>query len=237
MGATMTAVHDTVAPALSVSPGSGFYTGPQDVAVTSDAPVTYELDGAAARSYTRPIRLLPGNHTLVLRSEDAAGNVTTETLGYDIVAVPASGPGPGSQAPGPQAATGGGSPAAGGGSTPTAATPRVLPAVTRAAAPVASMRGTTRVKLATARRSGLTARFGAPSGTRRAVVTAYRMAGGKRRRVGSVTVSARSGANAVKLGSAAVRRRLARGTYTLEVVLRGADGTSGKPVSATVRVR
>ena len=227
-GAARTLHYDTVAPSFSVSPAGGTYTGTQRVTVTGDE-VTYVLDGSAfPRSYAGvPIELEPGAHTLVLRSEDAAGNVTTQTHTYDI-------------RPGAQPAQ----PAAAAGAAPPPPAPVVVlgpaPASLAPAAPRsldATLLGTRqRIGRAQARRSGVTARFRAPAGSRTAVVTVSRMAGDELRLVGTKRVRVRAGANTVKLNAAKLRRKLTPGLYYLEVVVRDARGRAGEPAAGFVRV-
>jgi hypothetical protein len=96
--------------------------------------------------------------------------------------------------------------------------------------------GSSRVSLARARRSGLRVRFTAPAGARRATLRAYRTTGGARRLLGSRVATVHAATNTIALDAAAIRRRIRTGTYTLEVVLRRADGTHGPRVPAYVQV-
>jgi hypothetical protein len=96
--------------------------------------------------------------------------------------------------------------------------------------------GSARVSLARARRSGLQARFTAPAAARRATLRVYRTTGGRRRLLGSRAATVHAATNTLRLDAAAIRRRIRTGTYTLEVVLRRADGTHGPAVPAYVQV-
>jgi hypothetical protein len=228
-GAVRTVVYDTVVPAFTAGLPAGTYTGAQRVAISGD-PVTYQLDGGFPRSYTGiPIELGPGAHTLVLRAEDDAGNVATQTLAYDIRALPAPPAPPAAIPPAPPAAAPviGPAPvtlvAAAAQRSPASLVPTILGA-----------RG--RVGRAQARRAGLTARFRAPAGTRTATVTVSRMAGGALRFVGSKRARVRPGRATVRLDARSLRTRLRPGLYYVEVVLRGAGGRSGDPAAAFVRV-
>ncbi|MEA2318854.1 MAG: hypothetical protein QOD44_3043, partial [Solirubrobacteraceae bacterium] len=87
VGAARTVSFDTIAPSISVSLAEGTYTGTQALTATAGGDsLTYRLDGAAARPVVGQIQLTPGSHTLVLTATDAAGNTTTRTLPYTILA-------------------------------------------------------------------------------------------------------------------------------------------------------
>ena len=92
------------------------------------------------------------------------------------------------------------------------------------------------VRLSRARRSGLRVRFTAPAGARRAVVRALRLVRGGRRLAGSAGATVHAGRATVALRSAAFRRHVVAGTYVLELVLHGAGGAAGRPVTTRVRV-
>ena len=92
------------------------------------------------------------------------------------------------------------------------------------------------VRLSRARRSGLRVRFTAPAGARRAVVRAFRVVRGGRRLAGSAGATVHAGRATVALRSAAFRRHVVAGTYVLELVLHGAGGAAGRPVTTRVRV-
>ena len=92
------------------------------------------------------------------------------------------------------------------------------------------------VRLSRARRSGLHVRFTAPAGARRAVVRAFRVVRGGRRLAGSAGATVHAGRATVALRSAAFRRHVVAGTYVLELVLHGAGGAAGRPVTTRVRV-
>jgi hypothetical protein len=212
-GATLSVSHDTVAPDFAATPGAGAYSGAQEVALSSltGDPLTFSVDGGPARPYLGvPITLGPGSHTVSVRSEDAAGNVTARDLGYSIAAP--AGAGSSNQPLGP--------------------------GTTRAPALRATvLRRSQRISRARARRSGLTAVFRAPRGARRATVRAFRMRNGRLTRIGSKTVRARAGRMTVRLNSRAIRSRLTPGLYHLEITVRNARGRAGEPVTAFVRVR
>jgi hypothetical protein len=248
VGAARTVSFDTIAPSISVSLAEGTYTGTQALTATAGGdPLTYRLDGAAARPVVGQIQLTPGSHTLVLTATDAAGNTTTRTLPYTILAAqqPTQQQGqqqgppaaqPQGQAPAaPQAAPAVAAPAA---LIPAASAPAPQLGVVSSARPVATMlTGPRTVAGASARRSGLVARFSAPQNARTAVVRVLRRgAGGKLTLVGSRTTAVRRGANRVALNSKALRRRLVRGTYVIQVSLRGADGKAGAATTSVIRV-
>jgi hypothetical protein len=98
------------------------------------------------------------------------------------------------------------------------------------------LHGRGRVSLAQAKRSGLRVRFTAPSAARSATVREYRRVGAGRRLVGSKTTTVHGGTNLVALDAPTIRRRAKPGFYVLEVVLRGAGSTRGRPAQAFVRV-
>ena len=101
---------------------------------------------------------------------------------------------------------------------------------------VSSLTSPARVRLSRARRDGLTVRFRAPAGTTSAIVRADRVTQAGRRLVGSRSVRVQAGADVVALRSAAIRHRLAAGTYRLTVTLRDAAGRSGRAASVAVRI-
>jgi hypothetical protein len=213
VGATKTVTYDTVAPSFSVTPDAGTYTGAQRVIVSGD-PVTYQLDGEPSRPYSGlGIDLGTGRHTLVLRSEDAAGNVTSRTLEYDIRAPLVT-----LAAPAPQ--------------------PIIRVAGVTATPPLSAsgLRMATRVTAAKARRAGLKATFTAPSAGRSAIIRIYRMTGGKRHLVGLKRTALRPGRNTVQLNAGVLRRKLKPALYQVEVTVRDANGTAGRAISANVRI-
>ena len=229
-GVEKTVVHDTVAPVISVTPEPGSYERSQRVEVTGDEPVTYELDGGPTRVYDEPIAIGTGVHTLELRSEDAAGNVTTRTLEYRIATPP-----PQVQLerqPQTQPAT----PAAQALSA-ALSTPKAAPAKVVGKAPVARMLSrSARVSAATARRRGLPVAFEAPAGATSATVRVYRTVRDELRLAGTTVLRVKAGRNAANVTSSAIRRAIRPGTFTLKVVLKDAGGKAGRAVSATVRV-
>jgi hypothetical protein len=229
-GVAKTVLYDTVAPVISVTPEPGSYERSQEVEVTGDEPVTYRLDGAPARGYDDPIEIGQGVHTLELRSEDAAGNVTTRTLEYRIDAPPVTQPDPAPAQPQTRAQTAAPATAL----TPALSTPKVLPAgVVKTKAPVARMlRGKTRITLSQARRRGVPVAFEAPAGARSATVRAYRTVRGKLRLAATKVLRVKAGRNAATLRSSAIRP----GALTVKVILRDADGKAGRASSITVRV-
>ncbi len=93
-----------------------------------------------------------------------------------------------------------------------------------------------RVGLARARRDGLVVRFRASGGASSATVRADRVTRAGRRPVGSRTARVRPGANVVALDAAAVRRRLAPGSYRLTVVVRGTGGGASRPATAALAI-
>jgi hypothetical protein len=229
-GAEKTVLHDTVAPAISVTPEPGDYDRSQRVEVTGDEPVSYTLDGGPSRLYDQPIEIGQGVHTLELRSEDEAGNVTTRTLEYRIDAPPATQPDPTPAQPRTQPAAPVAPAAA---LTPALSTPKVLPANVVKAAPVARiLGGKTRVSLSQARRRGVPVAFEAPAGARSATVRAYRTVRGKLRLAATKVMRVKAGRNAASLRSRAIRP----GVLTVKVVLRDAAGKAGRASSITVRV-
>jgi len=229
-GVEKTVVHDTVAPVISVTPEPGSYERSQRVEVTGDEPGTYKLDGGPTRGYDEPIAIGTGVHTLELRSEDAAGNVTTRTLEYRIATPP-----PQVQLelqPQTQPAT----PAAQA-LTPALSTPKAAPAKVVRKAPVARMLSrSARVSAATARRRGLPVAFEAPAGAASATVRVYRTVRDELRLAGTMVLRVKAGRNAANVTSSAIRRAIRPGTFTLKVVLKDAGGKAGRAVSATVRV-
>jgi hypothetical protein len=80
-------------------------------------------------------------------------------------------------------------------------------------------------------------RFHAPATARNATVRAYRTDGAGRHRLGTVTAAVHVGTNSVALSSAAIRRRIKPGVYTVEVVLKGAAGARGPAATTSVRVQ
>jgi hypothetical protein len=91
-GATKSVLHDTVAPSIGVDLPSGIHVGARRVAITgATEPVTYRLNGGPPAAYAgQPLDLGVGHHTLALRSEDAAGNVTEQSYSWSIAPVPGS---------------------------------------------------------------------------------------------------------------------------------------------------
>ncbi|MDX6377476.1 MAG: hypothetical protein QOE98_1779 [Gaiellaceae bacterium] len=244
VGASKTVVHDVTAPSITVNLAEGTYTGTQQLTVTAGGdPVTYQLDGAAARAVTGQIQLLPGSHTVVLRSTDSAGNTTTRTLPYTILAPPATPPTqqasqPQAQQPAPAAPAARTTPAA---LIPAASAPAPQLGIVGSNTgklPVATLLTTSRtIAGASARRNGIVARFSAPQNAKTAVIRVLRRgAGGRLSLVGSKTAAVRRGANSVALNSKALRRKLRSGTYVVQVALRGADGKAGAATSSVIRV-
>jgi hypothetical protein len=247
VGASKTVVHDVTAPSITVNLAEGTYTGTQQLTVTAGGdPVTYQLDGAAARAVTGQIQLLPGSHTVVLRSTDSAGNTTTRTLPYTILAPPATqqtpptqqASRPQAQQPAPAAPAARTTPAA---LIPAASAPAPqlgIVGANTAKLPVATLLTTPRtIAGASARRNGIVARFSAPQNARTAVIRVLRRgAVGRLSLVGSKTAAVKRGANSVALNSKALRRKLGSGTYVVQVALRGADGKAGAATSSVIRV-
>jgi hypothetical protein len=251
VGASKTVSYDTTPPSIAVSLAEGTYTGTQSLTATAGGDqLTYQLDGAAARPVVGQIQLTPGSHTLVLTATDAAGNTTTRTLPYTILAAAGQQPPTQSQAqPQPQtpAAPAAAAPAAAAAGPAPVAPAALIPAVAAAAPqlgvvspalPVATMlTGSATVRGASARRSGLVARFSAPQGAKTAVVRVLRRgAGGKLTLVGSKTTAVKRGANRVPLNSSVLRRKLVNGTYVVEVRLRTSAGKSGAATRSVIRV-
>jgi hypothetical protein len=159
--------------------------------------------------------------TIVAENRDHSPTETNLTLG-----ITTGGPG-GTTGPATAPPTGAGA----GPATPGATTPAT------GAAPVATiLAGRASVRLATARRRGLRVRFNAPLTARDATVSAYRSDGAGRRRLGTITAAVHDGTNSAALASAATRRRIKPGLYTIEVVLRDARGTHGPAATTSVRV-
>jgi hypothetical protein len=212
---------------VSLEPGA--YTGAQRLAVTGAGdPVTYSLDGAAPRTYTGvAIDLGVGTHTVVLRSQDAAGNVTERSLAYEIRPVPAPAP-PAQSAGAPSTGAGAGAQQSGltslAGPLATAPPPRVTAGSPAEPPLLAVRRGARRLTLAAARRDGFVVRFTAPAGARSAVVRILRRRGGRLTLLGSRTAVVRAGRVGMRLRSRALRRRLRAGELLVEVTLRGAGG-------------
>ena len=159
--------------------------------------------------------------TIVAENRDHSPTQTNLTLG-----VTNSGPG--------------GAPASGGPPTGAATGPPTTAATTPAPSAdlVATIQaGRERMRLGTARRRGMRVRFRAPSTARKATVRAYRTDGAGRHRLGTVTAAVHAGTNGVALSSAAIRRRIKPGVYTVEVVLEGAAGARGPAAATSVRVQ
>jgi hypothetical protein len=93
VGAVKTIRYDVTPPELSVDLSEGTYTGAQRVVVTAGAAgdtITYALNGGPARPYTGgAIELGVGDHVLVVRSTDTAGNSTERTFAYTVNPAPA----------------------------------------------------------------------------------------------------------------------------------------------------
>jgi hypothetical protein len=231
VGAAKTVAHDTVAPSFGVSLAPGTYTGAQRLAITgaTDA-VTYSLDGGPSQPYTGiAIDLGHGAHTVAVRSEDAAGNVTQQTFAYQIDA-----PAPPAPAGGSGSASGSGSGGQAGvaglpnlGGAPASVTPGTVALALRAA-----RRGSGRVSLSDARQRGLAVRFTAPAGTTTARVRVLRLNG---RLLGSTTARIGAGEVTVRVRSRSLRRKIRAGRYRVLVTLSGA-GASARTTSWVLRV-
>ena len=158
--------------------------------------------------------------TIVAENRDHSPTETNLTLGITKGGPAGATTGAGTQLPTPGAGSPGAtSPATGG-------------------APVATiLAGRASIRLGAARRKGLRVRFDAPPTARDATVSAYRTDGAGRHRLGRVTAAVHDGTNSVALSSAAIRRRIKPGTYTIEVVLDDAAGAHGPAATASVRVR
>ncbi|HEU4840463.1 MAG TPA: PKD domain-containing protein, partial [Ilumatobacteraceae bacterium] len=72
---------DTTAPVSSATPPGGTFTGPVDVTLSATDEgsgverIEYRLDGGAWTTYTAPVTISSGTHTLEHRATDVAGNV------------------------------------------------------------------------------------------------------------------------------------------------------------------
>jgi hypothetical protein len=246
VGATKSVVHDLTPPNITVSLAEGTYTGTQLLTASAGGdPVTYQLDGAAARAVVGQIALVPGSHTVVLRSTDAAGNTTTRTLPYTILAPPTQQQTPQTSEPQarPQAAPAAPAarPVAPATLIPAASIPApqlgIAGSSTKGLPVATSLVAPRTIAGSSARRDGLVARFSAPQSARTAVIRVLRRsAAGKLTVVGSKTAAVRRGANRIALNSKALRRKLVSGTYVVEVRLRSAGGKAGAATKSVVRV-
>ena len=240
VGAVKTIRYDLTAPEISVDLLEGTYTGTQRLVPSgADADViTYALDGGPERPYAGgAIELGVGEHVLVLRCTDAAGNLTERSFAFTIKPVPAARPAAEpveDVAPAAAEATQQEQPAV---LQQQPLAPALVGPPTSAAPPTVTMlRGRVRLDLATARRTGILAEFTAPEGARRAVIRVSRLRAGRLTLSGSRTAAVRAGANRIRLSSKALRRKLTTGRYVVEVSLRGIDGASGNPAVSSLRI-
>jgi hypothetical protein len=259
-GPAKSVIYDVTAPSITVNLAEGTYTGTQSVVASAAGDsLTYQLDGAAARAVTGAIALTAGSRTLVLRATDAAGNVTTRTLPYTILAAAGqpqpTGPSPqpgtpqgGLPASGGQPAStpsgaGGGAPVAPAALIPAASVPAPSLGVAGASAarlPVATfLSGPRTIAGRAARRNGLVARFSAPRDAKRAVIRVLRRgANGRQTVLATQLATVRRGANRVVLNGPSLRRKLKAGRYVIEVRLSQAPGgKSGAATTFSIRIR
>jgi Chitobiase/beta-hexosaminidase C-terminal domain len=167
-GHTMVLPKDTVAPVVSASQAPGEYTGPLSVALGAGPGETirYRTDGLPHgdndRVYEGPIALPVGTTTIDVRVTDAAGNTSDQLLTYTVNEA---------AAPAPPAVA--------------APAPFVAPPVVVAPQPARSLSARTlrarkRIKVRTARRSGMRVSFLAPRGAKVAQVRLYRKSGSRK---------------------------------------------------------
>lgn len=226
VGVAKTIEYDVTAPGIAVSLPEGTHTGTQRVSVSTggarDA-ITYRLDRGTERVYDgSPIELDPGSHTLVLRATDPAGNVTTRTVRYTVLAPPAP-PAPvrdsvaARPAAAPAAAIG---PALG----PIAGSPSKRPALASATVPA-------RVSSTRLRVLGLSAVMRVEGGASVVRFTIHRARGGKP--VGTaLTAGQRAASGAIlrlRFRDRALIRRLKPGRYVLQLT----PGTAGAQLGQT----
>jgi hypothetical protein len=113
--------------------------------------------------------------------------------------------------------------------------PGTQPGASRSATRLSKVRVQSPISLTGARRAGLRASFVVPDGAR---VVAVQLSIGKRTVLRSVVTAAKAGTRqTVRLHSAALRRVLRRGRYTLALSAGTSRDHLGTPVRTTIRVR
>lgn len=213
--ATRSLAKDTLAPAApTATPGPGSYEGDQFVGLDAEPGATIRFllgagDPAAGEIFGEAIRVSEDT-TIRAVAIDAAGNESADAeFEYDI-RPPVQGSGGGGAAGG---AAGG---ETGRGGTPADQGAGVVDASTLRAS---SLRTRSRVRLAGARRRGVTVSFVSPPGATVARVELFRVGGAAQRRaLGTATVVlGRSGRHSVRLASSRMRRALRVGLHRLVI--------------------
>lgn len=233
--ATRPVLKDTLAPAPpTATPDAGSYVGEQFVSLNAEPGATIRFTIGAAEPITgetfgEAIRV-SSDATIRAIAIDAAGNESEDVeFEYDIQP-PAQGAGGGGAAGGAAGGeTGrGGAPADQGAGTVDANTLRVT-----------GLRTRSRIRLAGARRRGVSASFVAPPGASVARVELFRLGGAARRarRVGAVTVVLdRAGRHSVRLASRRMRRGLRPGQYRIVVRVGTSRNELGRRAATRVRI-
>jgi hypothetical protein len=232
-GRSLTIAKDTTGPAVTGDPAPGSYVSPRAVTLKGAAgdEIRFRTDGDATSGSPKadaPIALPLGATTISWWAKDALGNVSSGALDYELTRAPDPAPAGGTQS------GGGGAIAAAASLLP--AGPVSLPGLAGAQG-VAGIQVSRSMRLATARRLGITVSFLAPRGSRAAEVRLIERRGGVRRRLATRQLPVRGGERVVvRLRDATVRRRLAAGRYEVEIRTGPSPANLGRRITRTVQI-